>query len=196
MKRVVALVSLAALIGLGCASRKAMRAQAVSVATAAEALDDDLTRLDNSLATVHRLRRVRIEGDRLSADRSARETEVLLGSWRLEDDPLSRAKLELFEGVRGASQAAAEHGYGIIDYKLGVERSIPGYTLDRAALRRLVALLLSLARPTTFKGEVSFFIEYGAKVGEKAQAGVAEVVEMTNKPAPESESEPEKAREP
>jgi hypothetical protein len=191
---------LVAALASGCAARKSMQRQAVAIAAAAEDLDDDLTRLEGALETVHHLRRVRIEGDRLAAARAARETEMMLGAWRLDTDALAHTKLAVFEGVRATSEAAAGHAYGVIDYKLGVERPLRAEVLDRAALHRLVALLLRLAKPGRAVGEVAFFVEYAIEVGDGAKQGVEQVVDMTKPPAPTptstSEAQPDESAPP
>lgn len=201
--RRVAVLVLVGALACGCAARKSMQRQAVAIAAASEDLDDDLSRLEGALETVHHLRRVRIEGDRLAAARAARETEMMLGAWRLESDTLAHKKLEVFEGVRATSEAAAGHAYGVIDYKLGVERPLHVEVLDRAALHRLVALLLRLAKPSHAVGEVGFFVDYAIAVGDGAKQGVEQVVNMAKPAAPpppesaaESESESESDRSP
>lgn len=184
----------ALLLGLSaCASRRTMKEQSVIIAASAEELDGELAELDRALDTVHRLRRVRIEGDRLAADRAARETANVVGGWRLDDDPVARAKLATFEGVREASSLAGGHGYGVVDYKLGVGRSLPGYGLDRQALRRLVSLLLRLARPGRFKDEAAFFVGYAVAVGDGAKQGVDAVAKMAGEYAKEKGPPPEQA---
>ena len=184
--QVLALAALTVASGLasgGCAARKAMKQQAIVLAASVEDLDADLDRLEGALDTVHRLRRVRIEGDHLAADRAARETAISVGTWRLGTDDLSQTKLEVYQGVRQASDEAGAHAYGAVDYRLGVETPVPGYALDRAAIHRLVALLLRLAKPASFVGEAAFFVEYAVAVGDGAKGGVDEVVKMVNQHA-------------
>lgn len=170
----------AALLATGCASRQAMKREAVVIAASANALDNDLGRLDSALDTVHRLRRVRVEGDRLSAERAARVSEATIAAWALDHDPLARARVEVFHGVREASDAIGDHAYGAIDYKLNVEEPVPGYAIDRHSLRTLVTQLLRLARPSSFKDEAKFFIEYGVQVGTASAEGIDEVARMAN----------------